>query len=83
MRVPLTGRPSNHDEWEVVGKRYLSETSLAIFHQPGDQPQLNVAAHAALTALLDTAEPQVKRLVYLDHRGTLANRGMANHAPPP
>ena len=39
-----------HDEWQVADKRYLSEASLALLHKPGDQPQQNVAAPAALTA---------------------------------
>jgi putative transposase len=39
-----------HDEWQVADKRYLSEASLALLHNPGDQPQQSVASPAALRA---------------------------------
>ena len=39
-----------HDEWQVADKRYLSETTLGLLNQPGDQPEQNVATPAALTA---------------------------------
>jgi len=39
-----------HDEWQVADKRYLSETTLALLNQPGDQPEQNIATPAALTA---------------------------------
>ena len=38
-----------HNEWQVADKRYVSEATLALLN-PGDDPQQNVAATAALTA---------------------------------
>jgi hypothetical protein len=38
-----------HDEWEVADKRYLSETTPALF-KPCDKPTETVAAAAAITA---------------------------------
>jgi hypothetical protein len=39
-----------HDEWQVADKRYLSETTLALFQPASDAGDQSVAIPAAITA---------------------------------
>ena len=50
LRLPGSVLVEAHDEWQVADKRYLSESTLALLTQSGENPQQTVAASAAVTA---------------------------------